>query len=153
MNIISMRIMNLKDRDRLKKIISIILLLLWCLLIFYFSSQNGEISTNSSSHVIDLLNKLFNTNLYNYEYSVLIVRKCAHMFLYFILFLLSYNVFNQFKIKKIYLYSILLCIFYSISDEIHQLFIIERSFMITDIIIDNIGSFLSLMMIKILKRK
>ena len=144
--------MNQKDQDKIKKIISIILLILWCLLIFYFSSQIGSVSENSSSHVIDFLNKLLNINLYNYEYSMFIVRKLAHMFLYFVLFLLSLNVCINFKIKKYYLYSLVFCFLYSISDEVHQLFVFERSFGIIDIIIDMVGSLISLSLVKIISK-
>ena len=143
--------MNRKGRDKSKRILSIILLILWCTLIFYFSSQVGSISEKSSSQVIDIINKLFNVNLYNYEYSIIIVRKLAHMFLYFILYLLSLNVFKNYKIKKIYLYAFLFCFIYAVSDEVHQLFVFERSFGIIDIIIDLIGSIIAFFFLKIIK--
>ncbi|MBR3661387.1 MAG: VanZ family protein [Bacilli bacterium] len=143
--------MNQKDQDKFKKIVSIILLISWCLIIYYFSNQNGNLSTTSSSHLIDFINKLLRINLYDFEYSVLIVRKLAHMFLYFILFVLSYNCFLNFKINKKYLYAIIFCLLYSISDEVHQLFIIERTANIIDIVIDMLGSFMGLSFCKLFK--
>ena len=147
-----MKKLNLEDRDKIKKIISLILLILWCLLIFYFSNQVGDISRQSSSNFINLINKILNINLYNYEYSVYIVRKLAHMFLYFILYLLSLNVCKCFKIKKYYLYSFIFCLIYSISDEVHQLFIFERSFGIIDVLFDMVGSFIGFILIKAINK-
>ena len=142
--------MNLENQDKIKKIISIILLFFWCILIFYFSNQVGIVSENSSSRVINIINKIFNINLYNYKYSSFIIRKLAHMFLYFVLYLLSLNVCNNYKFNKKYLYAFLFCFIYSVSDEVHQLFIFERSFQLTDILIDMLGSTISFCVIKII---
>ena len=131
---------NIKNLDKFKKIISAIFLIMWCLLIFYFSNQNGELSKVSSSRIIDFLNQIFKINLYEFKYSILIVRKIAHMFLYFVLFLLSINFFRNYKITNYYKYAFIFCLTYALSDEVHQLFIIERSFKLTDVLIDMIGS-------------
>ena len=141
-------IMNQKDQDNINKVISIVLLLFWCLLIFYFSNQVGVVSKNSSSFVIDTINKIFSINLYKFEYSILIIRKLAHMFLYFILYLLSFYVSNSYKLKKRYLSAFLFCLLYAISDEVHQLFIFERSFGLIDILIDIFGSSICLLLLK-----
>ena len=135
----------------LNKIISIILLIIWCLLIFYFSNQNGNISENSSNYIIDLLNKLF-PNIKNINYISFVIRKIAHMFLYFVLYLLSFYVSCSYKFKRKYLYSFVFCLIYAISDEIHQLFIIDRSFQIYDLVIDIVGSSISLFLLKIFKK-
>ena len=145
-----MKIMNLKNRDKIRKILSIILLASWCLVIFYFSNQNGNMSTTSSSHIIDFINKILRINLYDFKYSVLIVRKLAHMFLYFVLFILSYNTFSSFKINKKYLYAFLFCLLYATSDEVHQLFVVERTAYLTDILIDMLGSLIGLIFLKFL---
>ena len=131
---------KIEGPDELKKIISIVLLICWCLLIFYFSEQNGGISGLSSSKVIDLINKILKINLYNFKYSVFIVRKIAHMFLYFVLYILSLNCFKNLNIKKYNLISIIFCLIYSISDEVHQLFVIGRTFKVLDILIDMFGA-------------
>ncbi|MBQ8891944.1 MAG: VanZ family protein [Bacilli bacterium] len=143
---------KIENQDKLKKIISTILLISWCLLIFYFSSQIGEKSNLSSSHVIDFINKLLNVNLYNFEYSVLIVRKLAHMFLYFVLNLLSINFFKSYKLNNYYKYAFLFCLIYAISDEVHQLFVIERAFRLTDIIIDMLGACIGYILLKLINK-
>ena len=142
------KIMSQDVQDKFKKILSVILLILWCLLIFYFSSQNGDVSSSSSSHVIDFFNKLFSINLYEFKYSIIIVRKLAHMFLYFVLFLLSYNTSCNFKVKREYLYAFIFSLIYAITDEVHQLFIVERTFKIWDIVIDMFGSLIGVFVIK-----
>ena len=141
-----------ENQDKLKKIISTILLVLWCLLIFYFSNQNGNVSEASSSHVIDFINKILSINLYEFKYSIFIVRKLAHMFLYFVLYLLSFNFFKSFKSKKYYLYAFIFCLLYAISDEVHQLFINERTFKVFDIVIDMGGSSIGYFLLKIINK-
>ena len=149
--------MKQEERGKLNKIISLVLLFLWCILIFYFSNQNGTVSENSSSRILLFLNSIlniFSSNIYLTKSLVatFIVRKLAHMFLYFILFIICNYVCYSYKISKKYLYSLFFCLIYACSDEIHQLFIFERSFGITDIGIDFIGSLIGLSFVKLLKK-
>ena len=137
-----------ENQDKIKKIISTILLIIWCLLIFYLSSQNGNLSGESSSRVINFINKILKINLYNFKYSVFIVRKLAHMFLYFVLYLLSFIFFKSFNMKKYHLKAFVFCLLYAISDELHQLFIIERTFKLLDILIDMFGTSVCYFLIK-----
>ena len=147
--------MNLIKQDKRNKIISIILLILWLALIFFFSSQNGELSSNSSSLVVNLVNKflqIFNPkiDISIYPITVFIIRKLAHMFLYFILYLLTYYLMYQFNIKKRLILSLLFCIFYAATDEVHQLFINERSGQIMDVLIDTLGSIIAIILLKLI---
>ena len=83
------------------------------------------------------------------------IRKIAHGSVYFILAILvcfslsNYNL----DIKKFIIISFLICFFYSISDEIHQLFVLGRSGEIKDVIIDSIGSFIGIMIFKRIRYK
>jgi len=144
-----------KNQDKIKKIISIVLVILWCLLIFYFSNQKGSLSQENSDSIINLLNsffKFFNANIdiTNLEYISFIVRKSAHLFLYFVLYFLVYHTFYQFDIKKKYYLSLLFCFIYAVSDEIHQIFVPNRSFGPIDILIDTTGSYLASLVISII---
>ena len=140
--------MKRKKVDNFKKIFSLLFLIFWCLLIFYFSNQKGDISKNSSNGVIDLLNqflRIFNDSidLNNIEGISFLIRKLAHMFLYFVLYIAIFSVFKLFTfLKNIKSYFLILglCFLYAISDEVHQLFITERSFGIIDILIDTFGA-------------
>lgn len=136
-------IAKLKNQGKIQKIISIILLILWMGLIFYFSNQKGSVSESSSNFIIDLLDSIF--NIFNLEVKnikniAFFVRKLAHIFLYFNLYLFTYYVLYQFNLKKRSLFSLIFCFLFAISDELHQVFIPNRSFGVIDILIDTIGS-------------
>lgn len=125
-------------------------------LIFVFSSQNGFQSHQLSRAVLKLVNS-WNLPIFNPAgngFSDLgrldwIIRKIAHFNLYFILGLLFYWIFSGLTIKlyKARLMTILFCSFYSITDEIHQLFVTGRTFHITDVFIDMMGSATAIMLV------
>ena len=142
-----------------KKIISWILVLIWMGIIFYFSSFNGEESTEQSRgfiyNTLGNIVEFFNKDITSEEKEILIckydpiVRKLAHMFVYFILSILvcvSLNNYNL-DIRKIILYSFLICFLYACSDEIHQTYVGDRSGKFLDVIIDGIGFSLGNMII------
>lgn len=71
-----------------------------------------------------------------------IVRKTAHFIIYMIGGILVFNftkTFTNNNIKCIVM-SIAFCFIYSISDELHQYFVSERSAEIKDVILDTIGA-------------
>ena len=119
-----------------KNKINIMLVILWMILIFIMSSYNGDNSSNQSNFIVDIISNIFNIN--NIEILSLIIRKLAHFTEYFILGLLVYNMIHNLNKNK-YL-SIIICILYAISDEIHQIFVPGRNCHIIDILIDSIGS-------------
>lgn len=138
--------MKLKNQGKIGKIVSLILLFSWLLLIFYLSNQKGDSSLKSSNFIIDLLNNLFkefNFNIKSIKYISFIIRKLAHMVLYFVLYLLTFYTMYQFNLKKRKVLSFIFCFLYAISDEFHQLFIINRSGMVIDVFIDMLGSLLA----------
>lgn len=150
----------------MKKIILHILLILWISLIFFFSHQPAIDSDKASNgvivkiiHTVEIIsNHEFNDNELEIisNYLIFPVRKLAHFTLYFILGILVYNVVMLYNIdnKKIFLISILFCIIYACSDEIHQLFVIGRSGELRDVLIDTIGSLLGILIVsKIINRK
>ena len=150
--------MKLKSQNKINKVISIVLLLAWCSLIFYFSNQNGDLSTNSSSFILKIINgflQIFNHNMDITNSSVMsfIIRKLAHMFLYFILYLFTYYAMYQFKISKRSSLAFIFSFVYATTDEFHQLFIANRSGQILDVFIDTFGSFLAYSSLKIIKKR
>ena len=134
-----------------KKIICWILVIIWMGIIFYFSSMNGEISQNQSRgflyHTITKIITFFDKNIDEEEKKQLvikydpIIRKIAHISIYFILEILVFIALNQYdlNIKKIIFYSFLICIIYACTDELHQTFVSKRSGKIIDVLIDTIG--------------
>ena len=141
----------------MRKVFSIILLVLWMTLIFSFSNANGT----SSGHLSTLIIKKVVTTFTNIEedsetmdkivdQASFYVRKCAHAIEYFILALLVINVLVTFKIKKRFvLIAVLFCFLYALSDEIHQLFIAGRSGQMLDVLLDTSASFLCVILCKL----
>ena len=139
----------------MKRKIYFILLILWMIVIFYFSNQNGNISMNQSNRVVsdgvikvvEIFNKSIDKNTIYYSL-VAPIRKYAHFAEFFVLGLLSFLYINTFKInvnKKI-IYAIMLCLLYAAFDELHQFFIPYRNANAKDVLIDFLGSFFSIMM-------
>ena len=93
--------------------------------------QNKSFSKDEKSKVNNITHDYFNE-----------VRKSAHFIEFFILGLLVINVVKDYyKINYKYLIiCILFCLIYSISDEVHQIYVLGRSCRIKDVIIDTIGS-------------
>ena len=133
------------------KFVNIMLLILWCSLIFLLSNENAKDSSNTSfkfvnevvsiiekTSNIDIDDELINENIMGY------VRGCAHFGLYFILGLFCMNVIKDYKSKCLFLYSILFCFFYACSDEFHQLYISGRTAQLSDLFIDITGSFMGI---------
>jgi VanZ family protein len=134
-----------------KKIISIILVLVWMGLIFSFSNANGESSGSMSRRVIVIITETI-TNIKDgteemdkiVERYQLFVRKGAHFFIYFVLAFLVMNSLYIWDIKtKTLIISGVICILYAISDELHQYFIAERSGNIIDVMWDSSASLIS----------
>ena len=123
-----------------KIIIKILLVILWMIVIFCFSNQKATDSSKLSDGFIKNTICKINTSNCNTKTYVKPVRKSAHFCVYLILGLL---VMNCFKINKKYiLYSVIICLLYSISDEVHQMFISGRSGELLDVFIDTFGSFI-----------
>lgn len=126
----------------MKKYIKLALLVLWLGVIYYFSSQNGTTSGNLSNGLLKQIATFFNIkdiNEFVLKYGP-IIRKLAHLFEYFVLGVLVYININTPNNKHIIIVTVILCCLYATTDELHQLFVSDRVFMFTDIIIDTLGS-------------
>ncbi len=124
------------------KKINLILIIIWMIFIFIMSNFNGENSSNQSGFFVNIISNIL--KIENTELLSIIIRKIAHFTEYLILAILIYN-YN----KRIYL-TIIICIIYSLSDELHQLLVPDRVFNIYDIIIDSLGSLTGVYMTKLI---
>lgn len=127
-------------------------------LIFFLSHQPADDSDKVSNGIIEKIihtaqiisGHEFNDNELEMisNYLIFPVRKLAHFLIYFILGVLFFNLLILYKIdiQSIFKLSILFCIIYACSDEIHQLFIFGRSGELRDVFIDSIGSLLGIML-------
>ena len=125
-----------------KKHIDWILVIVWMILIFIFSSQPAEVSNENNKFVIDVFN-FFGIDI-NSVFGVLsdfIIRKVAHFTEYFILYILLYRAIStngNTKIKP-FIWSILIVFLYACSDEIHQAFVPGRGPAFKDVLVDTSG--------------
>lgn len=162
-------------KQTIKIIFSWILVILWMSIIFYLSSMNTvESNTKSKDTINTVIDTTITTtnnigltdkNIPEEKEQQLIdilnkpLRKCAHASVYFILSILLLNALltSHYKFKKKYsltiILTILLCFLYAITDEYHQTFIPGRTGQLSDILIDTIGSTLSLILISIIYHK
>jgi hypothetical protein len=121
------------------------------IIIFIFSHDSGSTSTIKSNIFVDRFYNIFNFNI-NRRLLTKIIRKSAHISLYALLGFSVSNYLIDFN-KKIYINSILFILIYSISDEVHQLFIPNRSGSIIDILIDLIGGIIGIILWRIYEEK
>ena len=137
------------------KWLKLILVILWMIVIFSFSNQKANDSSKLSDGLILKTVRIIE-KITNKEYSdeeilekfVRPVRKLAHFTIYLILGVLVYLYIKEFNISNKFIVSLLICILYAISDEIHQLFIVGRSGKILDVLIDSLGSLTGIFVIK-----
>lgn len=145
----------------MKKIILLILIIFWMSLIFNFSNKNAVQSESNSNAIIDFIidasshitGKNYNELQIQNFYDILEfpIRKSAHFTLYLILGVLVYLFVVEFNINKKIIISLLICVIFALSDEIHQLFIEGRSGELRDVLIDMLGSFVGIIFIKKIK--
>ena len=117
--------------------------------IFVMSSFDATSSSNQSNFIVDIITSII--NIKDIGLLSLIIRKLAHFIEYFILGILVINFITRYD-KKIII-AILLCIIYSTSDEIHQIFVPGRSCQIIDIMIDSLGSIMGIYLYKLITKK
>lgn len=122
---------------KLKRLILLVLIIIWAILIFGLSGQNGTESSGLSRKIVEIFTK-------NQEIVDMVepyIRKVAHFSEYGlggILFTLLFSTYNW-KDRKIILISIIFGIWYASMDEIHQLLVDGRNGSIVDVYIDTLG--------------
>ncbi len=132
----------------IRKVVKFIIIVLLMAFIFSLSADTGSQSTKKSdSIIVKSCEVILERKLSEYEKEkyikkfVKIVRKSAHLFLYFLLGLAIISFIKEFTIisyRSIAL-TILIVFVYAISDEVHQMFVNGRSGEILDVVIDTIG--------------
>lgn len=130
------------------KKIKLILVIIWMIIIFIFSNETSTMSNEKSRAFIHLIQVLgLDLNGFFGHLSNFIVRKVSHFLEYFVLAILLFNIIKgKFKIKKVFIISIIIVILYACTDEIHQIFIPGRTARIKDIFIDTAGGSVGLLL-------
>lgn len=126
-------------------IIKIILIIIWMMIVYMFSAQEGTNSSNTSQSFTMFIIQIF-TRGAELETSTLemieaLIRKLAHYSIYAIggLLIMNYAYSTAKSNKQKILYSITFGSAYAITDEIHQYFVPGRSARIFDVGIDTLG--------------
>lgn len=121
--------------------------LICMLVIFMFSAQNSEKSTDLSNplanKVFEVINDLFKIDKTEkfMDFLGMLVRKAAHIFIFFVLGFCVTNSVRQLIGNPRYIFLISMCIgsLYAATDEIHQYFVPGRACMFRDWVIDTVG--------------
>jgi VanZ family protein len=122
--------------------------------IFWFSSRSADESSEMSS---SLTHRMFAGMLQSFDFDggeaevlfemlEIVVRKAAHIVVYFILSFCVTNTFRQIMKNKRYIFWISLawCSVYAATDEIHQYFVPGRACMWQDWALDTVGALLGI---------
>ncbi len=149
----------------MKKIINIIILILWMIMIFFFSSQGGKESGSLSTGIIEYTVKTYygvtgaDVTKEKLENAVTsfskVIRKTAHFLEYLVLGLLILNVIKDYRIigYKELMITLALCCLYASSDELHQIYVPGRSGEVKDVILDTFGSLTGIIIYKSFRKK
>lgn len=153
------------NKTQIFRISSFVLLIFWCVLIFLFSAQNAEKSSNTSSGIVIKIVETLYPEFENFSTEkqesitntlTFAVRKTAHFSEYFVLGALAFTVvvtFTRYKLFVRNLCAVLFCALYSISDEIHQYFVPGRACRLFDMFVDVSGSFIAVMLLTVIVLK
>ncbi len=117
-------------------IISWILVAVCMGIIFFLSAQNGEESSDLSESFVDKILQLLKITVDEGT-----LRTFAHMLEFMGLSVLIFNaIYATWEEKITPLIAFAGTVFYAITDEIHQIFVPERAFQISDILVDSTGA-------------
>ncbi len=130
--------------------ISWVLVVICMGIIFSLSAQNGEESTKlSHSFVMAFFERLGLTIDEGF------LRSCAHCLEFMGLSVLIFNaVYATFETKLTPVFAFVGTVLYAVTDEIHQIFVPDRAFQLSDILVDSTGALIgviaSLIILKII---
>ena len=141
------------------RILLTLLIIIWMGVIFCFSNQTGPKSSSSSQSVIYLIGHISKTltghNIVNtlstdaFSFIEFIIRKCAHMFVYFVLSILTMLLmftYETYPLRFKCFISLLVSFLYACSDELHQFFVGGRSASFRDVMIDSTGACIGILL-------
>ncbi len=143
-----------------KSILCFAAMLAVMVLIFNFSSEEGIVSTGTSTGVTKVASRVLFSDFEKMQpeqQSFIVeglqhfVRKLAHFSVYMLLGLFSYAavLLSTEKLRCKWLLAIVICVSYAAVDEIHQLFVPGRTAKVTDVLIDAAGSIVGMLFLRI----
>lgn len=146
----------------IKQVIGLLLIIIWMVIIFLFSNQQGNASSVTSNKVTKEIIEVLPSTKHleeNQKNEIVkkvnpIMRKIAHYTIYLvggilIMFFISTIVQSE---KRGVLFSVLIGLVYAITDEIHQMFMDGRTAKITDVFIDTLGVITGCLLVLLIKK-
>ena len=131
-----------------RKLLILLAVVFWMAIIFKLSAQPGEQSNILSAKVTTVIVRLAqqfrpDVNVVSLNY---FIRKCAHFLAYLVLGIIVLFAMRRvgFTGKKGIGLTLLLCIGYAITDELHQAFVPGRTPKLLDVLIDSSGASLGI---------
>lgn len=144
-------------KRNLLRILFLSLLITTFVVIFNFSSQNGEESGSLSRAVTEKIVNTFpyikdlsqETKAKMIEHGEIIVRKLAHLSIYTLvgIFIMAFMCTYNTKVLYKFGISLLVGLIYAITDEYHQSFVAGRGPSIRDVCIDTTGVFIGIIIV------
>lgn len=138
-------------KTKARRLIFLALTLGWMAVIFAFSAQVAAESDATSDGFITVLCSLFLSGFKSLSQAekleiidnlTFVVRKCAHAGVYALLAVWVMGFFQTLDLprKRRFLLTLLVCVLYAASDELHQFFVPGRSCQLRDVGIDSAGA-------------
>ena len=138
--------------------LSWILVFMWMGMIFTLSSQpaveSASLSRGITEVVIEMVERMVPSVELNIESFDHVVRKNAHLIVYLILGILVSQAFsmNGLHGRENARHTIMICVLYAVSDEVHQMLVPGRGPSIIDIFIDGMGATAGLLLYYLAQR-
>jgi VanZ family protein len=127
-----------------RKLLILLAVIFWMAIIFKLSAQPGEqsnlLSTKVTTFIVSLAQQFRpDMNVLSLNY---FIRKCAHFLAYLVLGIIVLFAMRRigFTGKQSVVFTLLLCIGYAITDELHQAFVPGRTPKLMDVFIDSSGA-------------
>ena len=131
-----------------RKLLILLAVVFWMAIILKLSAQPGEqsniLSTKVTTVIVSLAQQFRpDVNVMSLNY---FIRKCAHFLAYLVLGIVMLFAMKRigYTGKKGVVFTLLLCIGYAITDELHQAFVPERTPKLLDVLIDSSGASLGI---------
>ena len=121
----------------MKRTIFFVLVISWMILIFWFSSAGHEASSGQSMQAVHGITRVTGVVL-----PEVLVRKAAHVFLYFILGILLTLLVRTYRVRwrNVVLWAVGIACVYAATDETHQLLVGGRSGQVSDVLLDTVAA-------------
>lgn len=148
---------QMSSKQKIVTLLKCIPVVLIAVMIFNFSAATSEESTEESNVITKAFVEITKIQIDDAALSAIdnVIREIAHFTEYFILGVTSCLALSSFpiaiKVRNIGL--IIFCMFYAISDEIHQYFVPGRSCQLQDILVDTAGAIAAILIWWLCERK